>query len=310
MEQTNNYGLKIYEGSDIFNPLIVENDNANILDSTIKTVSDKTIGHAVDLKSGNIHAISRTDTSNQFFEFVATEDFNIGDEFTVDGTSVTAKMPNGTGLTDRAFVVNSMVLCSLNGTLLTIYTNGASEAQNALKLEGHSASYFATADDLTETGMRVESVEASYNDYVAPTLSEVVNNQSNFINRYVDIDDNNVTFASSTCISGSHVTLGRGMYLVQLSIEAPRSRNYVAGVNITSQVPTTEGVANTRCRCIKDWTSSITGTQNFTQVYTFTLYLGTASDMKAWVWNKSSSWTGRINVRYIKLGTTEALPIG
>lgn len=148
MQTTTNYGLKIYEGSDLFNPLTVENVNTSDLDSIVKGVSDAAVGTATELLTGTVHALTRADSDRNVFYFTATANYEAGETFEVDGVQVTAKTPDGQNLSTGAYVINSSVLCILVGTLLTVIVNPA-KALDADKLDGHDSSYFATAGDLT-----------------------------------------------------------------------------------------------------------------------------------------------------------------
>ncbi len=148
MQTTTNYGLKIYEGTDLFNPLTVENVNTSDLDTIVKGVSDAAVGTATELLTGTVHALTRSDTSRNVFHFTATANFEAGETFEVDGVQVTAKTPDGQNLSTGAYVINSSVLCILDGTLLTVIVNPA-KALDADKLDGHDSTYFATAGDLS-----------------------------------------------------------------------------------------------------------------------------------------------------------------
>ena len=147
MNQTTNYSLSLYEGTDLFNPLSVENVNFNDLDTIIKGVSDAAITGATELLTGTVHAITRTDTDRSVLVFIATSNFSAGETFTVDGTQVTALTPDGQTLATGSYVIGSAVLCVLNGTLLTVYVTPA-KAKDADKLDGEDSSYYATAADL------------------------------------------------------------------------------------------------------------------------------------------------------------------
>ena len=45
---TSNYALKIYEGSDIFNPLENENLNFQKIDTTMKSIANDTVVEAIE----------------------------------------------------------------------------------------------------------------------------------------------------------------------------------------------------------------------------------------------------------------------
>ena len=58
MNTTTNYGLKLYEGTDLFNPLTVENVNTGDIDTEMKAISDHSVGTATELTTGTVHALT------------------------------------------------------------------------------------------------------------------------------------------------------------------------------------------------------------------------------------------------------------
>lgn len=148
MNQSTNYNLKLYEGTDLFNPLTVENVNFNDLDTIVKGVSDAAIGRATELLTGTVHALTRVDTDRDYFAFTATANFTAGDTFTLDGAQVSALTPDGQQLATGAYIIGSEVLVLVKGTLLTFILNPA-KAPDADKLDGHDSSYFAKDADMT-----------------------------------------------------------------------------------------------------------------------------------------------------------------
>ena len=118
MTQTTNYDLNIVEGSDVVNPLVQTNPNFTKIDEVMKANEIRGIATSTEVKSGTNHAITRN-VANAVFRFVATSDFRTGDTFSVDGTTVTATLVDGTLPKDRAFVVGTSVLCILDGIRLT-----------------------------------------------------------------------------------------------------------------------------------------------------------------------------------------------
>ena len=151
MLQSEHYELKLVEGSDIVNPLVIDRPNYETIDGIMYGNESQAIGNATELKSGTIHAINRSKGNQRFFIFTATSNYELGDTFTVDSVPVTALMPNGTALPDMAYVVNGTVLCSLVGTLLTVYTVGSALADDSLRLGGELPAYYAKQSDLTAT---------------------------------------------------------------------------------------------------------------------------------------------------------------
>lgn len=149
MQNTDYFDLKVYEGTDIFNPLMVENENIEKIDEQMFLNSIATIGQATELKSGTVHALTRENPDAAMFRFVATSKFDRGDTFTVDGIQVTGLTTDGKTLADGAYVINANVLCCLTGSVLTLFVAGGevSTADNALKLGGELPAFYATASD-------------------------------------------------------------------------------------------------------------------------------------------------------------------
>ena len=178
MNTTTNYGLKQYEGTDLFNPLTVENVNMGDIDTALKAVSDHAVGAATELTTGTVHAITRSDTDRNVFAFVATSNYESGDTFTLDGTQVSALTPDGQPLATGSYVIGSTVLCALHDTLITVYVNPA-KAKDSDKLDGHDSSYFATDSDLDTVAGTIGAISDKVGSAVltttAPDLSGAVN---------------------------------------------------------------------------------------------------------------------------------------
>ena len=145
MGTTPNYNFTVPVGSDIVNHLVQDFPNWTSLDTILKGISETGISTATHTKAGTVHAIILTDSDIPFFRFQATAAFATNDTFTVDGVAVSGVTMDGAGLPNEAFVIGSTVLCELNNNVLTFYGVTDSDADT---LEGHTASYFATASDL------------------------------------------------------------------------------------------------------------------------------------------------------------------
>lgn len=150
MKTTTNYGYKQYEGSDIFNPLTVEAQNIQSIDANMGKNRDAAVQLATEVKSGTVHAITRSTPSASVIRFVATSDWAQGDTCTVDGVQVSTLLPTGETLPGGAWKINSNVLAVLTGTLLTVFTtapSGGGTDIDADTLQGHDAAYFMSRDD-------------------------------------------------------------------------------------------------------------------------------------------------------------------
>lgn len=198
MNTTTNYGLKLYDGTDLFNPLTVENVNAGDIDTAMKAISDHSVGAATELTTGTVHAINRADTDRNVFLFVATSNFTAGDTFTLDGNQVSALTPDGQQLATGSYVIGSNVLCALHDTLITVYVNPA-KAKDADMLDGHDSSYYATDSDLDTVAGTIQAVSDKVGTAVltttAPDLSGAVNELNTHLTQmgYVDSGENSVT---------------------------------------------------------------------------------------------------------------------
>ena len=150
MTNTTNFNLIEYEGSDIFNPLSVENVNMQRVDAALKQVQELGVGTATEVVSGTVHALTRQIPDNKVITFKATGRWNTGDTVTVDGTQVSVLTPAGTTPLDGAWIIGSSVLGILVDTLLTVFVAGMADSGpiDADTLDGHAADYFATAAQL------------------------------------------------------------------------------------------------------------------------------------------------------------------
>ena len=150
MNQSTNYELKLYEGSDTFNPLSVEVYNNEIIDGVMHDNELASVGTATEILSGTVHAIIRDKPDTAMFRFVATSDFTFGDSFTVDGIAYTAKMSNGEQMNNDAFVTGANVLCCLEGSELTFFVASTGVAPDSDRLGGELPSHYATQSDMTQ----------------------------------------------------------------------------------------------------------------------------------------------------------------
>ena len=194
MNTTTNYGLKLYEGTDLFNPLTVENVNAGDIDTEMKAISDHSVGTATELTTGTVHALTRVDTDRDVFRFVATSNFTAVDTFVVDGTQVSALTPDGQPLATGSYVIGSTVLCALHDTLITVYVNPA-KAKDADMLDGHDSSYYATDSDLDTVAGTIQAVSDKVGTAVltttAPDCSGAINELNTHLTQEVSFTSTN-----------------------------------------------------------------------------------------------------------------------
>lgn len=170
MTNTTNFNLIEYEGSDLFNPLSVENVNMQRVDIALKQVQELGVGTAAEVVSGTVHALTRQFPDNKVITFKATSKWKAGDTVTVDGVQVSVLTPAGTTPPEGAWIIGSSVLGILVDTLLTVFVSGAagdSGPIDADTLDGHSADYFATEEQLAtkankSTGSSVQLTVAGW----------------------------------------------------------------------------------------------------------------------------------------------------
>ena len=130
MTNTTYYNLNIVEGTDIVNPLIVDNPNYEKIDETMHNNAVSGVTLATEIANATVHAITRENSECAVIRFIATSNWKAGDTATVDGVPVTVLLPSGETLPDGAYVINANVLCILTGTNLTIYAE-RKKAENA-----------------------------------------------------------------------------------------------------------------------------------------------------------------------------------
>lgn len=121
MTTTTYYELNIAEGTDIVNPLTVDNPNYEKIDEVMHDNAVSGVTLATEIANATVHAITRENSECAVIRFIATSNWKAGDTVTVDGVPVTALLPSGETLPDGAYVINANVLCILTGTNLTVY---------------------------------------------------------------------------------------------------------------------------------------------------------------------------------------------
>ena len=163
MTSTTYYNLNIVEGTDIVNPLTVDNPNYEAIDEAMhaNAVAGTTI--ATEVANASVHALTRENPDCAVIRFIATSDWNNGDSFTVDGVPVSATLPSGRTLPDRAYVVNANVLAILTGSNLTVYVSD-DKTYTATDIPYENTTVAAELDaigeELVDIDTRLEAVEA------------------------------------------------------------------------------------------------------------------------------------------------------
>lgn len=132
MTTTTYYNLNIVEGTDIVNPLIVDNPNYEKIDEAMHDNAVAGVTLATEIANATVHAITRENSDCAVIRFIATSQWKAGDTATVDGVPVTALLPSGETLPDGAYVINANVLCVLTGTNLTVYVGKSATDANEI----------------------------------------------------------------------------------------------------------------------------------------------------------------------------------
>ena len=133
MTTTTYYDLNIVEGTDIVNPLTVDNPNYNKIDEVMHDNAVSGVTLATEIANATVHAITRENSECAVIRFIATSNWKAGDTITVDGVAVTPLLPSGETLPDGAYVINANVLCILTGTNLTVYAE-RKKIENAIEI--------------------------------------------------------------------------------------------------------------------------------------------------------------------------------
>lgn len=171
MTTTTYYELNIAEGTDIVNPLVVDNPNYEKIDEVMHDNAVAGVTLATEIANATVHAITRENSDCSVIRFISTSRWKAGDTATVDGVPVTALLPNGETLPDGAYVINANVLCILTGTNLTVYVGGKN-VENASDIKYNDTNVGAELDALNGS---VEQINSNLdNKYQFVTLAEKI----------------------------------------------------------------------------------------------------------------------------------------
>lgn len=198
MQTTTYYDLNIVEGTDIVNPLTVDNSNYEKIDEEMHKNAVSGVTLATEIANATVHAINRENSECSVIRFIATSNWKAGDTATVDGVPVTASLPSGETLPDGAYVINANVLCILTGTNLTVYVerkkiDNASEiaykdttVANELDTLNNDLSNFLEYKNISQNEIYFNNVTANETAYqlfsTDPSSYRFLTVQSNSIN--------------------------------------------------------------------------------------------------------------------------------
>lgn len=181
MQQSTYFKLNLIEGSDIVNPLTIDKPNYEKIDTQMHANQIGGIVAATETKSGTVHAITCLIEGAKFFTFNATSDFVQGDTFTFNTSPVTAVLPNGAGLPTGIFKINSAVLCSIDGSKLTVYAAGEKTytvGETIITADARfdpNVSIGGTWTKETLSNKNIEPTQIVFGDGVSSTAPEVCN---------------------------------------------------------------------------------------------------------------------------------------
>lgn len=167
MTNTTYYNLNIVEGTDIVNPLTVDNPNYERIDEAMHDNAVSGVTLATEITNATVHAITRENSECAVIRFIATSNWKAGDSVTVDGVPVTALLPSGETLPNGAYVINTNVLCILTGTNLTIYA----ERKNTENANAIAYNDTTVAAELTKLNRNVANMY-----YDGTTINVVADN--------------------------------------------------------------------------------------------------------------------------------------
>ena len=177
MTTTTYYNLNIVEGTDIVNPLTVDNPNYEKIDETMHNNAVAGVTLATEIANATVHAITRENSDCAVIRFIATSEWKAGDTATVDGVPVTALLPSGETLPDGAYVINANVLCILTGTNLTIYAE-RKKTENANEITFNDTTVAAKVVSIDNENVRLdEKIGNENNNFssVEVILSDTLN---------------------------------------------------------------------------------------------------------------------------------------
>lgn len=155
MTNTDNFNLQLYEGTDLFNPLTVENGNTEAIDKYLYMIFKGNVQKYQELYLNDVHNLgiaSGSSIGSCLLYFTATHVWTSGDTVKIDGNNVSVRTPAGTAPPTGAWVLGCAVLGYWNKEdgIFTVYVaTGATGDVDAKTLDGHDSSYFATAESVT-----------------------------------------------------------------------------------------------------------------------------------------------------------------
>ena len=205
MTNTTYYHLNIVEGSDIVNPLTVDNPNYEKIDETMHNNAVSGVTLATEIANATVHAITRENSECAAIRFIATSEWKAGDTVTVDGVPVTALLPSGETLPDGAYVINSNVLCILTGTNMTVFAE-RKKTDNANEIKYKETNVGAELDEV-DTNFNQLGNSVFLADGILNAWDEITirgdRNLSGYRYIYIELQDSN-----NTCYDAKMIPIG------------------------------------------------------------------------------------------------------
>ena len=168
MQYTTHYNLNLPEGTDIVNPLVQDNPNYSAIDAAMFANKQAVIGTASEVVSGTVHAITRSNPDSDYFKFTATGNWTVGDSMSVDGTTVSVYLSDGTTPATGAYIINTEVLALLSGTRVTLIVSAGVEVASDVAYDNTGSGLTATnvQDAIDElAGVKVIATAAANQTY-------------------------------------------------------------------------------------------------------------------------------------------------
>ena len=259
MRKSTNFNLNLVEGNDLVNPLVQDVPNYETIDEQMYKNECNSIGIAVELKSGTVHALTRTIPNASMFRFQATSNFTAGDTFTVDGIQVSALTPSGETLASGCYIIGSEVLCVLRETLLTVYVSGGVTAQDSERLGGQLPEYYGTAESVASA---LETAQSA--NQLTLTLQQsvgIINNNLtlDYSNAKANVQDLN-TFLQMTLdklFPKNYVIYDNGVLSEPLTAIGVRSQSMYSAGKSQGSPSVTYNPSNISIACVPGYAGSV-----------------------------------------------------
>ena len=195
----------------VVNPLVQTFPNWSDLDTLLRSVEDKTITTATELKTGSVHALNRADTDADCFRFVATSNFTAGETFLLDGEQVTALTVSGEQLSTGAYVIGSNVLVMVHDTLLSFIVPEAT-SKDSEKLGGELPSYYGKQSDVTQLDTDMNAINTKVGAGVLQTEAQNCVGAINELNTHLKALEHN-DFGTEIDEGSGYTTATDGYYV-------------------------------------------------------------------------------------------------